>query len=83
MSVVLLYYGVAATKFVRKRLFRSNRGVAAGAAFALNSFGEDSESTIALVDHSLTLNPSFWGASGWQWARRNDSIQRLGAILAA
>ena len=47
------------------------------AAYALAHFGEDIASAIALIDHSLQLNPSFargWHLSGWLrlWAGQYD-----------
>jgi TolB-like protein len=52
-------------------------GVLANAAFALAFFGEDIDTMIALVDRTLSLNPSF--ARGWQisgvlraWAGQTD-----------
>jgi TolB-like protein/DNA-binding SARP family transcriptional activator len=47
------------------------------AAYALAHFGDDIATAIALVDHSLQLNPSFargWHLSGWRrlWAGQYD-----------
>jgi Tfp pilus assembly protein PilF len=40
--------------------------VLAFAGFTLGVFGEDIAAAIGLVDHALTINPSF--ARGWQWS---------------
>jgi adenylate cyclase len=58
-------------------------GILANAALALASFGEDIDAMMALVDRSLTLNPSF--ARGWYssgvlclWAGKPDlAIQHV------
>jgi TolB-like protein/DNA-binding SARP family transcriptional activator len=51
--------------------------ILSNAAYALAHFGEDIAKAIALVDHSLQLNPSFargWYLSGWLrlWAGQYD-----------
>jgi TolB-like protein len=55
----------------------SDAGTIANLAFMLGYFGEDIEPAIALIDRTLSLNPSFyrgWGTSGWLrlWAGHQD-----------
>jgi adenylate cyclase len=50
------------------RVAADDPSVIAPAAFVVGRFGEDIDGAIALVDRSLTLNPSFaggWHVSGW------------------
>jgi TolB-like protein/class 3 adenylate cyclase len=45
---------------------RDDPGVLVWSGYVLAYFGEDIEAAIELIDHALTLNPSF--AHGWYWS---------------
>jgi adenylate cyclase len=50
---------------------RDDPGVLAWCGYVLAYFGEDIDAAIKLLDHALTLNPSFahgWLWSGWLWS---------------
>jgi len=48
------------------RVGSDDPNVLALVAFVLGYFGEDIDVAIGLIDHGLTLNPSF--AAGWHWS---------------